>query len=156
MKRNKKTYLLLALVLSIWGILGFRILRTLGPDPGPGDTAQEPAKFTWPKGKDRDTFHILADYRDPFLGTVPTVSPVKNSGARPTPPKKEPIPIDIRYTGFVKEKTTGRKIFFVQIDGEQRMLSKNESFKEAKLLSGNEGMIKVRVKGKNLDITRSR
>ncbi len=32
MQQKRKTYLLLALVVVVWGILGFRIVKTLSPD----------------------------------------------------------------------------------------------------------------------------
>lgn len=151
MKKNRKTYTLLVLVLSIWGILGFRILRTVGPGTDPIGPIHDSAIFKIPIGKEKDTFSLLADYRDPFLGTLP----LDLSAKRPVTkllPKKVPVPVDIRYTGFVKENRSGSNIFFVHIDGEQRMLSRNESYKEVKLLSGNGDRITVRANGRNMTI----
>lgn len=154
MKRNRKTYLLLAMVAAIWGILGFRLLRAIDPVPDPLGPIGNTILFIMPTGKEKDTFSILANYRDPFLGTMPPDLSPKSSGPRPLP-KKEPA-IDIRYTGFVKEKGSGNSIFFVHIDGEQRMLSRDESYGTVKLLSGDGDRIKVRANGTNLTIARTK
>ena len=136
-------------VLSIWGILGFRIVRTIHPDTDEIPHIGKMERFSPPTKKIRDTFSISANYRDPFLGTSPKMATPKKQLTVRAPKERE---VAIVYTGYVKENSTGAKIFFVTIDGEQQMMSNNDSFKEVKLLSGTSEMIKVRVAGRNKSI----
>ncbi len=149
MKKSARTYLLLGAVLVIWGVLGFRIVKTVNP-PDP-ETTQAPAKdrFQPMKIMERDTFSIAANYRDPFLGTIPKSK--KPSSAKATKGKQEIKPKlpekNITYSGFVNEKGSNQKIFFITVDGQQLMLSKNQQQEGVKLVSGNDENIRVRYNG---------
>jgi hypothetical protein len=141
LKKNQKTYVLLAVVLAIWGILGFRILSAVNPkDPLPSThTAISDFRPTAPKA--RDTFSILANYRDPFLGTLP------KSKIRTSPPKKTtPAPVvkkNINFTGHIRDQKSDQVIFFVNIEGQQHMMSLKDEVDGVRLLKGNEDQITV-------------
>lgn len=143
MKRNKKTYLLLLLVLVIWGVLGFKLLGSLNPNKSPSAPLVAVERFKPNAITKKDTFSIIADYRDPFLGTLPkrkdTVSRKKTIPKIVTVPEKQ-----IRYSGFVTESTTGKKIFFLSIDGQNYMMTLLQVEQEVKLLAGNGENIKVK------------
>jgi len=141
----------LVLVLAIWGILGFKILKTVNPSPQITTQITSKEKFVPITMEKRDTFSISANYRDPFLGTMPKVDRPKKTKIIVSQKKELPEKI-IVYTGFVTESSSKKKIFFLTIDGEQQMMSKNGSFKEVKLLSGNSEKIKVRYNGKTENI----
>ena len=140
-------------VFAIWAVLGFRIVKTIHPVSNENPYTGKIDKFSPPTKKLSDTFSILANYRDPFLGTLPkTKQPNKQITVKVLKEKE----VDILYTGYVKENTSGAKIFFITLEGEQRMMSKNMSFREVKLLSGNSEMIKVSVAGRNKSIPLSK
>lgn len=142
----------MALVLTVWGILGFRLVKTVNPSPEELPLSADMEKFRPEVIKQRDTFSIVAHYRDPFLGTLPK-SNVPKKKKKAVTPKKEVLPEkDIRYTGLIKESTTGKKIFFLTIDGQQQMLNENGVFNEVELISGGFQKIKVRYNGKTKSI----
>ncbi|MDL5514851.1 hypothetical protein QSE00_23780 [Arenibacter sp. M-2] len=150
MKKNKKTYLLLIVVFAIWGVLGFKIVNTINPPKDQKAYSPNNVKFTPPAKLIRDTFSILANYRDPFLGSLPVPKVQKTHKIKEIPKERE---IEILYTGFIKESSSGAKIFFIDIDREQHMMSINDTFKEVRLLSGNTEKVKVKVRGKIKNIT---
>lgn len=134
----------MALVLIVWGILGFRIVKTVNPATEGLPLAIDLGKFSPQAIKQRDTFSIVTNYRDPFLGTLPK-SNVPKKKKKAVIPKKEVLPEkDIRYTGFITESVTGKKIFFLTVDGQQQMLNEKGVFNEVKLISGDGQKIKVR------------
>ena len=99
MKKEKKTYLLLAVVLVIWGVLAFQIFKAVNPSEEVVPVFTTTQKTNLIKLEKRDTFSIVANYRDPFLGTLPKSSIPKKKKRQS---KKEVVPEkDIRYTGFI-------------------------------------------------------
>jgi len=154
MKKQNKTYLLLAVVLGIWGSIGFKFLSAVNP------STQEIAQVTSdqifvPKDiKEREVFSIVADYRDPFLGTVKAPKKVAKKTSKEPVVKKAPIPTkSIQYTGFITDKSSKQKIFFVTIDGQQQMMSLNDTFQEVKLIRGTKSSIRVKYDGRTQNIS---
>lgn len=137
--------------MAIWGILGFKILKTVNPDSDQNTKLVVSEKFKPIQYKERDTFSIVANYRDPFLGTLPKSlkprKPKRTSQKRDTLPKRE-----ILYTGFVAESSSGQEIFFLTIDGHQQLMAKNEVFRKVKLLYGDSEKVRVYYNGKTKTI----
>ncbi|WP_375334356.1 hypothetical protein [Flagellimonas sp. C4] len=149
MSKNTKTYLLLCLVLVIWGIIGFKIISPLTHEPD-----MSPIKAPKPKmvqiATEKDTFSINADYRDPFLGTLPSTK--KKVVQRKI--KKEMVQKrSIVYSGLVKESGSGNILFFISIDGQQHMMSLKEEINGVTLVYGNDKQIKVRFDGQSETIS---
>jgi hypothetical protein len=145
-KKQHKTYLLLALVLVVWGMIGYHFVNAINPPTKTPQLVASNEKFVPKKIKERENFSIVADYRDPFLGTVKT----PNRGMRKTAVKtlKKEVPKkNITYTGFITDKGNNQKIFFVTIDGQQQMMTVNDTFQEVKLVQGTKSYIKVVYKG---------
>lgn len=146
MKKNTKTYLLLATVALIWGTIGYRIISGMGNDDTP-ETQLKQVSFKPLPTKEKKSFAILADYRDPFLGTIPK-KPIQKK-KRSSKPKAPPVPeVQILYTGFVADKDTKQNIFFVSINGTQHLMSPANEIDKVKLLSGNAKSIRVRYNNK--------
>jgi len=151
MKKNQKTSILLTAVLAIWGILGFKIVKTVNPISDQNTQQVLSETFKPIVYKQRDTFSIQANYRDPFLGTFP--QPIKPKRIKKAKPKKDTPPQrEIQYTGFITESSSAPTIFFLTIDGQQQLMAKNEVFREVRLLSGNSEKIRVLVDGKTKSI----
>lgn len=146
MTKNQKTYLLLALVLGIWGVLGFKVVNGLGTD----EPAQEQIRLDKPYVaktiEKRQPILIAANYRDPFLGTPPksqkTKKTTKKKVVKPKPPKK-----NIGYSGSVAQNGTKNRMFFVTISGQQHIMEKNQKINEVTLVWGNQESIKVKYPG---------
>jgi len=147
MKKQVRIYVLLSVVLGIWGLIGFKVVNTINPPRQEAETKLAQAVFSPKEIKQRDTFSISANYRDPFLGTMPKINKPKKQ-RKITPEKKEMPEKNIVYSGFVTENASGNKIFFITIDGQQEMMTKNGIFKEVKLLSGDPEKVKVKYNGK--------
>lgn len=150
MNKNTKTYLLLAAVILIWGIVIYKIVSAGAEEP---DIISNVAidKLEPLASKERDTFSITAEYRDPFLGTM-AKKKVKTT-KRTTKPKKPPQPeINIRYTGLITDQDTKSKIFFVSINGQQHLMSANDEVQKVRLLSGTESSIRVHYNGKTKSV----
>ncbi len=134
----------MGLVLIIWGIIGYRILSTISPEPNEQlvltETVLKPLEKI-----ERDTFSIKADYRDPFLGTLH--HPKIKKKAKPNGPKKERFDIDVRYTGSMLNSNNGQRIFFVSINGQQSLMEKGKQAQGVSLVNGSEKTITVRYKG---------
>ncbi|CAG2532851.1 hypothetical protein MAR621_03045 [Maribacter dokdonensis] len=152
MKKQHRTYLLLAIVLLVWGIIGYRFVNALNPSKEDPQVITTNERFVPKKIKKREDFSLVADYRDPFLGTVKT----------PTADKKKPVPKPIQakvpkknivYTGFISDQGTVPNIFFVTIEGQQEMMSLNDTFQEVKLIKGTKSYITVSYNGSSEKIS---
>ena len=144
---------MLVVVLAIWGILGFRILSAVNPDNSLPITHTTLSDFKPTAPKARDTFSILANYRDPFLGTLP------KSVIQTSPPKKiTPAPVvkrNISFTGHIRDQKSDQVIFFVNIDGQQHMISLTDEVDGVRLLKGNEDQITVLYENRRETIKRT-
>lgn len=136
--------MLLGLVLAIWGIIGFRILGVFSPERE-AVVAVDKLNFKPKEIVEKDTFSILADYRDPFLGTL-SVAKKKTAASKPKQPAVA-FP-NIVYTGLITDQQTKANIFFVTIAGKQFLMQKRGMENEVTLISGNGKNIKVRYKEK--------
>tara|TARA_R110000796_G_scaffold81456_2_gene179406 strand:- start:4196 stop:4660 length:465 start_codon:yes stop_codon:yes gene_type:complete len=150
MQKNTKTYVLLALVLLIWGIVGYKLMNW-GASEELMATPIPVVDFKPKPQKEKDTFRIVAHYRDPFLGTAlnsETASKIKKA----KPKIEEPPMIAIVYTGSITDSSTKQKIFFVTVNGQQQIMKPKDSFSEVKLLSGSSEQIKVEYHHKQMTI----
>ncbi|UOB17896.1 hypothetical protein [Abyssalbus ytuae] len=142
MKNKRNTYLLLILVIVIWGIIAYKIISSLGNNSTPAGPEQKfEVSFNPKPVKGIDTFSIKANYRDPFLGTVEKPKSVIVSKPKTTQPPEIEIPVS--YSGFIKDKKTREKIFFVHINGMQHLMKANKEINGVKLVSGNDKEITV-------------
>lgn len=140
-------------MLAIWGILGFRILSAVNPKDSLGSTHTTLSDFKPTAPKVRDTFSILANYRDPFLGTQPKsklkVSPLKKITAAPI------VKRSINFTGHIRDQKSDQVIFFVNIDGQQHMMSLKDEVDGVRLLKGDEDQITVFYENRRETINRT-
>lgn len=152
MTKNQKTYALLALVLTVWGVLGFKVVKGLGSNTPVQQEVHLDKSFVAQTIEKRDPILIEANYRDPFLGTPPKSQKpkrtVKKKVIKPKPPKK-----NIAYSGSVAQNGTKNRMFFVTIDGQQHIMEKNQKINEVTLVWGNQESIKVKYPGHTETIT---
>lgn len=153
MKKNTRTYVLLTVVALIWGTIGYKIISSLSSDPETG--AQELAVSFKPLPvQKKETFAITADYRDPFLGTLPKKKKKKRLVS--TKPKAPAVPeVSIRYTGLMTDGSTNQKIFFVTIDGQQHLMNAKDEIAKVTLISGSAASIRIRHNNKTRTIQRT-
>jgi hypothetical protein len=132
MKNKRTTYLLMAVVAAIWGLIGWKIWKGL---QGDDDFNVEPEAVLNAKNKNTlsDSFELILNYRDPFLDkpaiavsspSVPTNSLPKQTVV--TSPKPEPITAswpEIRYGGLVKRTGQEKSAAFVSVNGKSEIVT---------------------------------
>lgn len=144
MKNKTKTYILLTLVLGIWGVIGYRILSVANPTLP--DIAQQNGDVNFkPKTRiENDTFSIKTVNRDPFLGTLLIK---KKSKPRRTKPKEPFIWKPVIYHGIISNQNSKTKVYIVSIDNQQHLMKLGQVVNEVKLIRGNKNSIIVSYKG---------
>jgi hypothetical protein len=143
MLRNKKlVYILLPLALIIWGLIFYKILSHFKKPPDINPILQreeiKPSDIAA-----TDTMIIVANYRDPFLSTLPKVVSKPNAQitGKPSVPnrsiaarrvKKLKWP-KIEYGGVVDNKEV-RKIALVKINNRKFLMQKGDKTNEVEVL----------------------
>src|SRR5258708_1692147 len=88
MKNKKVVILLLVLTAGIWGTVIYRIFKTVHKkDRVQIKAAESKSNFSYLP----DTFSIVADYRDPFLGKRAVMEVPKKTSSGPVKPKPAPV-----------------------------------------------------------------
>ena len=125
MKNKKTAYLLVPLVLLVWGMIGWKVYAAMNKKENENMLQEKNEEIKNSGEKIPDTFELMADYRDPFLGkpTVPGHSKlnIQNSKlpvAKPTPKEKEaPSWPAVSYHGLIMRSGTEKKIGFLRVNG---------------------------------------
>ncbi len=143
MTKKTKTYILLAAVLSIWGLIGYKIIFAVNPSASTVPETQVDVAFKPEQHKVIDTFSIHTAERDPFLGTllVKKVKKAKVSKAA----KVDWIPV--QYHGSITKNDKNSKIFIVSINNTQYLMKKGQVIHDVKLVKGNDTGVTMRYKG---------
>lgn len=131
MKKKSFTYILLAVVVIVWFQVFSRIKGTWFGDDIIENNTMRVATAIAPKPK--DTFDIMANYRDPFQEGNYKASNLDLSDEKKEPEeiKFKPIPKPIywpkiKYYGIVKKTVSDKPLAIVNVDGVQLMLRKGE------------------------------
>lgn len=160
MKNKKNIYILLPLVLGIWGLLIYNFFSYLNPEeivlPEDNFQISDEIKYTEP-----DTTTIDINHRDPFTGKmssqnseanerkVTNTSSVKSNSDEP----KIEETINIQYKGIVSDVTDKVKVFMVIINGKTFLMKQGDKELDVKLIKGNRESIVISNKGKQNTIS---
>lgn len=151
MKNKKSIYILLPIVLLIWGILIYQFFSFSAPDEDLENTSTE-FKVKPFKLKERSPFTVNVAYRDPFLGKM-YVSPVpnlkKSSGKLKKVPKPEEAIVwpTILYKGMISDTKEKNKVFIMTIAGHDFFMKKGDTENEVFLKDGDKESVYVKYKG---------
>lgn len=150
------TYLLVVMVLAVWGLIGHRIYSSLNEEPDIIDSFQQisRAKLS-PNDYEliKDTAKLQLNYRDPFNPAEQIqIRPVTTIKSLPTTQfvVREPL-INwsmIKYSGFVRNPGSNKLIALININGKNVMLSEGEKAEEVKLLRNMKDSVKVAFRGR--------
>ena len=151
------TYLLICAVAMVWGIIVYRIFFNEAADDEQHSFATAKAVHE-PYDKyvvKNDTFHLVLNYRDPFLGKTVTVAKEVNAGVPQQViaaiPKPVPPPLNwetIHYSGYITNPVTKKMVAILSVNGIERMTAEGESFQGVKLLKNKKDSILVSWMGK--------
>lgn len=155
MKNKKNIYILLPIVLLVWGGVLYQVFSF---------TAEEEIKtvanheFTIKplKIKKRKTFRINVNYRDPFLGKMyapeKTLKKIPSSKANKKPkPQETLVWPTIQYKGIISDIKDKKKVFILIIDGKNYYMKTGDTQNEVFLKEGDKESVYVKYKG-NLNL----
>ncbi|WP_423147915.1 hypothetical protein [Rubrolithibacter danxiaensis] len=157
MKSKKITYILIVSVAAIWGIIFYRIFLAANKDDDNLEHLSETVSLAsepLENYDEQDTFKLALNYRDPFLGTTAkdtlTVMPVINpSTSAPVSVTAPSINWDIiKYTGFIINPSTKKRVALVRINEREKMLSEGDRSEGVKLLRNLKDSIQISYQGK--------
>ena len=144
MKNKTKTYILLIVVLGIWGTIGFKIFSAFNPESPGADEETFEVSFTPETVSQAEAFTVETVDRDPFLGTLTVKRSTGSSKRRADTKTFNWIPI--QYQGVVKRQNSKQEIFIVNINGKQHLMRKGQEIDSVTLISGSAKQITVTYK----------
>ena len=145
MKNKKSIYLLLPLVLGIWGMVLYQFFSFVVPEEQPLVNSSDLTSFKLPEIKTNDAAYLIkVDYRDPFSGNY---AEEESLGLNETVPEKvqevipEPLPEpiiwpSIAFKGMVSDNKNQIKVFIVEVKGKSITMKIGGTHQEVTLLSG--------------------
>jgi hypothetical protein len=157
MKNKKGIYILLPLVLGIWGTVLYQFF-SFGDQEEQINTASFDSVNLSPLKKfAADTSEIDVNFRDPFLGgsyqpastnNTSNVRPVKTvKKVKPQVKVKEPLVWpDIKYKGIVSDTKNKNKVFMLVINGRTFLMKIGSTENEVTLVDGDRETIDVKYK----------
>lgn len=142
MKNKRAIYILVPLLISIWGIIAYQITSYGSPDNGSSFSGQ----LSVPKIENAkaDTFSISANYRDPFLEkpVVEKKPVVVVKKAKPEVKASLPWP-KITYGGVIKNQKSSKQLYLVQVNGNDNIIREGDLIAEVQLAKAWKDSIQV-------------
>lgn len=150
MKNKKSIYILLPVVLLIWGLVLYQFFSFTATAPEVNQSHNFTLKPIVLKKK--DTFSIAVNERDPFLGKIITAG---NKPSGPVVKKAAPLPKikeelvwpAIQYKGIVSDTKDKVKVYMVLINGKTHLMKKGEKEQDITLKDGDRETIYATYKG---------
>lgn len=158
LKGKTATYLLIAAVAAVWGLIIYRVFASIGDDV-PVSTSALPGKkvplddYAFKP----DTTKLLLNYRDPFgKSSTETTQDTSKSKRRSskvaltaTPVKPEITWPAISYGGYIQNPESKKLIALLHINGRNVMLTEGESADGVKLIKNLKDVVNLQYQGKS-------
>ena len=163
MKNKKIAYLLLPLVIFIWGAIAYKIIRNYLGNNSPEILFNQNENIIQSKNK-IDTFSLLLNYPDPFLKNqvASNYQPSNNNPQKTTTNKtttannkKENNPVKwptILYCGNIKNKNNNKICSIIKINGTENIMYVGEVCNEVRLVKVFKDSVIVNYKNQNKTI----
>lgn len=158
LKGKTATYLLIAAVAAVWGLIIYRIFASIGDDVPVSASALPGKKVPLDDYAFKpDTTRLLLNYRDPF-GKSSTVSTSDTSNLKKTaskvtltaaPVKKEITWPAISYGGYIQNPESKKLIALLHINGRNVMLAEGESVDGVKLIKNLKDVVNLQYQGES-------
>ncbi len=109
----------------------------------------------------KDTFDIVANYRDPFLGEKPRQKQVYSSNNQSNKPKtvkiekkaEQPWPT-ITYKGMIKNNNSDRRVGIAMINGKEYLVKQGDEIQSVKFMAIGKQTIEVSFQKEKKTITK--
>lgn len=131
LKSKTSLYILLPLVVIIWGIVIYRVVGAVSEEPETIENIPVVSKGEI-KRIEKDTFSLVSINHDPFLGHYYKTA---------VPVEKKKIPSEtkiewpaVTYLGLVSDSGKSSKIHILQINGKQFLMEKGNSAEGIKII----------------------
>lgn len=148
MKSKKSIYVLLPLVLLIWGLLIYQFFSFSSAESNFSEI--EPSIDFKPSELTKiDTFSLDVNYRDPFLGKMYKDSKKEKGGERKKTPSRPAVNFvwpDIKYKGIVSDMKDTKKVFLLAINGKNFLMKAGETQNEVTLKKGDRNRVTLSYK----------
>jgi hypothetical protein len=149
MKNKKSIYILLPLVLLIWGTIIYQFFSYTNPESAIIPSQDYSVKPLIIKQKDSITINI--NPRDPFSGKMIDDGVKKETGKKRNTKipkiKKELIWPQISYKGIVSDNKDKIKVYMVIINGKTNLMKKGDTEEGILLKEGDREIIYLKFKG---------
>ena len=142
MKKEHKIYILVIIVITVWGIIGVQVFNHFTPKEIELPTVNKQIIFNKREFNKRENYTVKEHTRDPFLGKS------LDAPRKQTKRKKVVAPISfpsIIYNGMIQSGKN--QSYVISINGNQNIQKIGQTINSVKLLSGNKKEIKVSYKG---------
>ncbi|SDQ01677.1 hypothetical protein SAMN05428975_5928 [Mucilaginibacter sp. OK268] len=153
MKNKKIVYLLILLVVIVWGMVIYRIYAAVSDNSEPVIAPVTKIKEPYDDyGIAKDTSRLQAKYRDPF-GLAPTKD---TAAVSPSKSIHRSIPLTvspginwaaISYMGYIQNPGSKKIIAIMHINGKEVMMTEGENNEQVKLLKNLRDSIKISYHG---------
>jgi hypothetical protein len=147
--KKTKTYILLAVVITIWGFLLFKIYEAFFGEKDQVVYQQNQNRKKLDIKNKKETLQIEYPNRDPFLGIIYKPVPKDESKFKSKPRKKinyDSIFNTITYKGFIKSKQDSSYLYIINYKQRSLVLKPKDKFEEVIFLSGDAEEIQVKYK----------
>lgn len=139
---------MLPIVLLVWGIVFYQLYLYFFSTP---TYVTKKAEMVVNVDEiKKDTFSIVANYRDPFLGeNIRLTQPKTSSNKKQKTQKKiQPKPIDkpwpsIEYKGMIKNNNSEKRVGIVSINSKEYLVKEGEILNEVKFMVISKELIQV-------------
>lgn len=157
MKNKKLVYLLLFLTVVVWGMIFYRIFNYVNENSTPELSMKTKKISTDTAGVYMDTFNLILNYRDPFLGsnTIQRNDEGKKTNSVITAKKQDTKEVKsstakwpvLSYGGIVKNEGTKNMVIILNINGKSHLMKPGEVIKDCELLNVYRDSATVRFNG---------
>ena len=148
MKNKRALYVLLPLMIVIWGIIFYRIFSYVNKETINSIGNNDIKAAMIDSSSVVDTFSIVAKYRDPFLQTAyvnerktmltkPPAKPIEKVEAPPV------IWPSIHYGGMVKNQQSNKAFALVRINEKDNLMKPGDELQGVKLMNMSKDSIEV-------------
>lgn len=147
MKSKKSVYILLPLVLFIWGTIIYKFFSYTNEEAIVDQNQEVSIKPL--QIKQKDTFTVKMNSRDPFSGKMVDEedSKIKHKISYSAPKSKEElIWPQIKYKGIVSDAKEKVKIYMLIIDGKTHLMRKGQIENEILLKDGDKEIVYLKYK----------
>lgn len=156
MKNKKNIYILMPLVLLVWGAVLFQIFSFTSTEE---ELPQNSAEFSFRPLKihERKPFVINVNYRDPFLGKIYSAqnAPIKKTlypeSKKTVKSTEDLVWPAINYKGMIADSKGKNKLFVIIINNKNHYMKIGDTEDEIFLKDGDKESIYVKYKG-NLNL----